>query len=895
MRLRNLSWLILVLFFCSGATALVYEVVWSKFLSQMIGSTIYAQTVVLAAFMGGLAIGNRLFGRLADRLRQPVVMYGVLEIAIGVYALLFPALDRFADSIFIRVGSSISEKTALLLVLKAVLSAGLLLGPTILMGGTLPLMASWLQRFTNEPGRISARFYSVNSLGAVAGSGLAGFLLVSHYGMLKTLSIAAVGNLAIGSIAILLSVRGWLGQARTEEKVAAAGPAIAASMTLRLAGLMVALTGGVSMGLEVLASRSLAMIFGSSLQSFAIVLMGFILGIGLGSAWIASQNRRIRSSEGTMVLLLCVAAGWVALLVFNIEGWVAFYRIARTGLGRTDIGYVYNLLLNSGISLVIFGLPAACIGAVLPLMIRVVSREGGPLGEHVGALLTWNTLGAVFGVLFTGFVLMPLVGLRNAFGVLALVLALIGMMIALRQRLHLAAAGALAVGLFACSLFLFGNEGWQDVISSGAFRVSETKFDPQEMARRKEETKIIFYEDAADATVAVEQTDVSLVMTINGKPDASSHIHDIPTQRLLSHLPLLTKPGAKDVFILGLGSGLTVDAALAHPIDKLVLAENCDPVIRAAELFNSWNHDAMRDPRVKLWREDGRTVLKLFPQQYDLVITAPSNPWSAGVGSVFSRDFYELAASRLKPGGLMVQWFQMYEMQDDLVRLLLRTFQSVFPNMEVWDATGGDIIMIGSRDPWVSGPDQFRHGFQHERVRNDLWTLDIRSPEALMARQLASQRTGPMIPGPGRIQTDMAPILEYSAPKALFLSQFCDVMQLYDERTFQQLLAPPEKQQLLRSLPESEVQLVFGIFATVNVQLFHAVFGGPRGVGVPCVFQTPRPSPQPSSGNSVYDIAVRYFASGKAAEARELMGKVLGNNPGDLQAAYLLRVFEHTN
>src|SRR5262245_19499021 len=141
MRLRNLSWLILVLFFCSGATALVYEVVWSKFLSQMIGSTIYAQTVVLAAFMGGLAIGNRLFGRLADRLRQPVVMYGVLEIAIGLYALLFPWLDRLADSIFIRVGSSITEKTALLLILKGTLSAGLLLGPTILMGGTLPLMA----------------------------------------------------------------------------------------------------------------------------------------------------------------------------------------------------------------------------------------------------------------------------------------------------------------------------------------------------------------------------------------------------------------------------------------------------------------------------------------------------------------------------------------------------------------------------------------------------------------------------------------------------------------------------------------------------------------------------------------------------------------------------------
>ena len=350
MKSRDWSWLVLGLFFCSGATALVYEVVWSKFLSQMFGSTIYAQTVVLAAFMGGLAIGNRVFGRWAGRLQQPVRAYGYLEITIGIYAFFFPTLDSLAGRIFVGVGSGIAEHSGWLLALKGALSAMLLLGPTILMGGTLPLLAAWLQHFSRDAGRRSARFYSVNSLGAVAGAGIAGFWLVQNLGMISALQMTALVNVMIGTAAILLSQR-FQRQPHTEGTASAAELEVTLPGTLRWAGVIVALTGAVSMGLEVLASRSLAMIFGSSLQSFAVVLMAFILGIGLGSAWIASPRRRERSSEKMIVLLLCVAATWVILLVFNIERWVDFYRIARTGLGRTSIGYLYHELLSAGISL----------------------------------------------------------------------------------------------------------------------------------------------------------------------------------------------------------------------------------------------------------------------------------------------------------------------------------------------------------------------------------------------------------------------------------------------------------------------------------------------------------------------------------------------------------------
>ncbi len=892
--------MILALFFCSGATALIYEVVWSKLLAQMFGSTIYAQTVVLAVFMGGLALGNRLLGIWADRLPNPVRVYGCLEIAVGIYAFLFMTLDGLVNRIFVALGTPIVAHATLLLFLNGVLAAVLLLGPTIMMGGTLPLLAAWLQRFYIDAGRRSARFYSVNSLGAVLGAALAGFYLVQTFGIVATLRIAAIVNVTIGVTAVLLSRYGLAQKPAITESgpapVPGTGPEAAAPGTLRWAGIIVATTGAVSMGFEVLASRSLAMIFGSSLQSFAVVLISFILGIGLGSAWIASPRRHGRSSERLIILLLCIAAVWVTLLVFNIEQWVNFYRMARTGLARTPTGYVYHELLTVVISLVILGLPAAWIGAVLPLMIRAVSHESSPLGQQVGILLTWNTLGAVVGVMLTGFVVMPGVGLRDAFGVLALVLALGALIIALRRFWLAGIAGTLLVCLFTGSLFVISDTNWQYVMSSGVFRIWEAQFDSRLMAWRKKHIDIVFYKDGPDATVSVERVDgiaspPMLGLRTNGKPEAGTRL-DLGTQLLVTDLPILSKPGAKDVFVLGLASGMTAGATLAFPIERLDVAENCDPVIQASGLFTNWNRQVLSDPRTHLWREDARTVLKLRPQQYDVIITEPSNPWFVATGSVFSREYYELAASRLKPGGIMAQWFQIYETKDDIVKLVLRTFNSVFPYVEVWDAGSGDIVILGSKQPWPTGPAVFRKGFAIERVRTDMEMIDIDSPEALMARQLASQQTGFAIADQGPVQSDLFPILEYEAPRAFYLSTGTQVLDPFDERTYQQLLAPVEKREILHSLPASDAQIIFSDFLTVNGQLYGSLFGSLASSGIPCVFQTPAPSPPPGASGTILDQAEQAFSKGDLPEAQRLAALALKQTPGDTMAAYVSRVIE---
>ena len=806
--------MILFLFFCSGATALVYEVVWSKYLSLMFGSTIYAQTVVLAVFMGGLALGNRLIGARSDLLEKPLAAYGSLEIIIGLYAFCFSWIYQGADRLFVAAGSRLIDHSCWLLLLKALLSVGVLLLPTVLMGGTLPLLAAWLQKQSNDPGRWSARFYSTNSLGAVCGACLAGFVLIRTIGLVSTLQMTALANVVIGFIAVGLARQA---AAAPDQRVVAPGEAgvVAAAKTPALGWItiLVALTGGVSMGLEVLASRSLTLIFGASIQAFAIVLMAFILGIGLGSAVVASPRLKRWQGESLIFILVLSAAGIVGVLVLGIEQWVEAYRHALTGLGRTPMGYLFYQSMAAVFSLIILGLPAALLGAVLPLCIRLASGRGKDLGNNVGRLLTWNTLGAVVGVLLTGFILMPGAGLRNAFNLLAVTLCL--GVIAFAWRLRKSAFIGLGV-LFASGLIVScmkGGEGWKYVISSGVFRSRETSVDPNEMRERKKRIKLAFYEDAADATVSVEQVPNAkgpdeLVLRISGKPDASNH-GDLSTQLLLGHLPMLLRPESKSVFAFGLGSGITASAILRHPIEHLTVAENCAPVVRAANLFAPWNHGAITNALTRIRLEDARTVLKLNPETYDAIVSEPSNPWFASVGSVFSREFYQIAAARLKPGGLMVQWFHMYEMHDGIVDLVLRTFQSVFPVMEIWDSNGGDIILVGSDRSWSCSLETLRQGYAREAVRQDLASVGLSTPEALLARQFASQRTAFAIAGSGPLQSDGFPVLEYEAPLAFFIGSVATRIMRFDERTWQSGFASEEKRNALMALGDGPLRAAF--------------------------------------------------------------------------------------
>jgi hypothetical protein len=350
---------------------------------------------------------------------------------------------------------------------------------------------------------------------------------------------------------------------------------------------------------------------------------------------------------------------------------------------------------------------------------------------------------------------------------------------------------------------------------------------------------------------------------------------------------MLAKPGARDAFVFGLGSGITAGALLSYPLDKIVVAENCEPVIRASQYFTNWNHHVLDDPRTRLWHEDARTVLKLNPQLYDVIIAEPSNPWTVGIGSVFSHEFYQIAATRLKPGGIMAQWFHVYEMHDGIVELVLRTFHSVFPHVEIWDSGTGDVILLGSFEPWPTGPQVFRQNFALPGVHADMAQLGIPSPEALLARQLASQRTAFAVTGDGPIQSDLFPVLEYAAPRAFYFGESSQMFRKYDERTCQQLFTPADKLAVLRSLPPEQVQTVFAEYASVNPELTLTVqrLAAAENSPWPCVFNSNSPHasipalPTGDSTNATTLTQAVALVGGTIAQQREaiaLIGSVVG-------------------
>lgn len=851
--------LIIILFFASGATALVYEVAWSKYLGFMFGSTIQAQTVVLAVFMGGLALGNTLLSKCADLLKRPLAAYGLLEVLLGVYGFSFDHLFQLFDGLFISVGSKIIDSPNLLLLWKAFLSTILLGIPTVLMGGTLPLLASWLSHHSSDPKRMSARFYSINTLGAVAGTTIAGFFLIQQLGLPETLKTTAFVNIGVGLISMLL---GFRQEVDVSERVLspATDPAAEPSGSLSLwkprsMAVLVMVIGAVSMGLEVLASRTLALIFGGSLQSFALVLIAFILGIGLGASVVSS--RYFSRFKPLNVILFCLmgAAVSLSLLVLSVQEWAVIYSQLKFGLASNPRGYFLDRLVVALISILVLGIPAGLLGSILPMAIRVSSGSVG-LGKQTGVLLTWNTVGAVIGVIVTGFVLMPNLGLPGSFALMAAILGLITFFLATRNRFRgLQAGAAIVVVLTAFTAFVSGDR-WRNVLNSGLFRI-RNEITHQRLESRQRETTVLYHKDAADASVAVERPDKrgnETLLRVNGKADASAY-GDLGTQFLLAHLPFAMRPDSKQVFVFGLGSGITAGALLGHPLQQLTIAENCKPILEAATYFSQWNRGVLTNSRVRLFREDARTVFKLHPQKYDLIVAEPSNPWVAGNASVFSADFYQLALSRLNKGGLMAQWFHVYEMSDSIVFSVIRTFNSVFPYMEIWDSQAGDIILVGSTEPWESNDKIYSSVFARPQPQSDLEALGIHSPVELWARQLASQANAFALAPSGRIQTDHHPFLEYLAPLAFFMGNRAETLGMLDERTMQLPLMSRDKREALEKLPRTSVIKTFSRHSTSNPELaIYLQFLGERQemedfvsfqphLAIPCVFEKEYPVP----------------------------------------------------
>jgi spermidine synthase len=784
-----MGWL-LVCFTCSGMSALIYEVAWVRSLELVFGATTFAVATVLAAFMGGLAFGSYFMGRLAPRLAKfhPLKIYAVMELAIGVLALVIPFLFEFLAPVYQALWQKYHASFAVFSSLRFLLCVLILLAPTSLMGATLPIMSQFVNRDaeTGAGQRRIGLLYTVNTAGAVLGCLAAGFLLFPVAGLQKTQYIAVLLSTSAAVGAYLLAKRtGWAVQTQpASSAVAAAAEATAPAPTRRVAGLLVliyAASGCSAMMYEVSWSRLLVQVLGSSTYAYTIMLATFLFGLALG-AWLGTRYL-LRMAEPLWSAGVCQlgVALTTYLGMFLVEDLSFIYTQLHAWLQPRVPGTMAILFL---ISFGLMILPTLCLGAMFPVAIHGLRPDGARTARVVGWAYSLNTLGAIGGSVAAGFWLLPICGTQQT---LLIGVALNGLMAALafaaartgRLWRYRYVFSGLTVVFVANSLLQ--TPAWEPhMMATGIFRYVRAyhNLDRTAFRERAQRThgEIVFFKEGITCNVVVFRTPTSMSLLVNGKPDASAPPNipqpewalmpqrpgDLPTQILLGQVPLLLAPRRDEVMVIGLGSGVTLGSVLRHEVKSVECVELEDAVVKGSQFFNRYNNRPLADPRVRLVVNDARNHLLVTGKKYDVVISEPSNPWIPGAAALFTREFFELARSRLQPRGVFCQWVQLYEMQPQDFQVILRSLRTVFPHVHIF-RSDVDAILLATTEPLKLDVAETERRLT-PGIREDFAQIGMAGVEDMLGHYwVGGPELYQTIPG-GPINTDDNMFIEFKAP-----------------------------------------------------------------------------------------------------------------------------------
>jgi spermidine synthase len=767
----------------SGGAALVYEVVWLRLLSLVMGSTAYALSAMLTAFLGGLALGAWLAGRATRTRVASLRVYAALELGIALLAGAMPALVDAAAPLFGSAYRALGESLVAYSLAQLAIAGGLLLAPTVLMGATLPVLTAAVVRGSEGLTARVGDLYGANSLGGALGAALSGFLLLPALGMRGTSLLAAGVNVTVALLALVAgrmarapgaqaaapSRRPQPRRARIERVIDDPAPP-----PLAVAGLY-AVSGFATLALQVAWARVVGLSIGSTSYGFAITLSSFILGIALGSVaaarlgWLARRPvRSIAYLHFAIALSAALSIAWLARLPI----WVAAL-FGDAGLSFGEL--VARQLLLVGATILV---PTLAMGALFPLVTQVLHRGAAAPGQAVGSTYAANTWGTIAGSFVAGFVLVPTVGMRATIALSAALSALVGaawFLPALRARRPGAAPHAgLPVALLA--LVAWTAPGWdRAILTSGPYLYGRTLAarlpaggSTAEIAGAwaRAQGELVDYREGASGVVSLRRRGQKLSLQVGGKSDAYSYAS---TQNLIAHLPLVLHGAARDALVIGLGSGNTLGSALSHDVQRVDAVEISPEVLDfARRYFTPYNGGALDDPRARVLVGDGRNHLRHSGQSYDVIISQPSNPWISGSAALFTRDFFQEVSAHLRPGGVACAWFLITDEEADTLRSILRTFSDVFERAFLFESLVlGEYVLIGTRGPgrW-SGPELARR-LEGTRAGADLSRLG-----ALGAPELA----GLLVLGPdgvrryaesGALNTDDNAWIEFVGPRSI--------------------------------------------------------------------------------------------------------------------------------
>jgi spermidine synthase len=694
----------LVLTVLTGFTGLVYEVAWQKVLATLLGSHSEAAAAVLALFLGGLAAGYAAFGALTRRLsRNPerapplLVLYGAVEIAIGLYAFLFPALFRGVQALSFAIPSG-GEGSAF--ALDVALSALLIGPPSVLMGATIPVLTQALSRSLADATRFHAVVYACNTAGAFAGALAAGFWLVPALGLVGVLRVMGLINLCAGAAFAGL---GWRG--RNASRASTPAAASAPCQGFARWAFVSLLVGFAMMSVQTVLIRLGGLALGPSQFTFSMVVAVFVLCIALGSFGVAALPRvpRWLLTADLWALVLLLGA-----LHLGLDATPHRAHVLRSLFASQPEGFLPFYGAAFVAALVVLAPAILLSGAALPLLFHALRREVGDLGHVAGRLYGWNTLGSLLGALLGGYALLFWLDLDQVFA-LAVVAVAVAAATASEAPRRFGRLGAPAVAVAASLAVVAVLPPWSaERLSSGLFRERSAipgTFDGADalLAARTPRRQVVFYRDDPIASVAVHEFrdggSVDRGIVTNGKPDSLVR-GEYPTTGLIGILPALLAEKAERSFVVGYGTGVTAaELARVEGMREVVVAEISPGVVEAAPLFDFGNGDASRDERIRIVRADAYRALQRAQGRFDVIASEPSNPWVTGVEMLFSREFLLAARDRLNPGGAYGQWFHLYGTDSETVAMVMRTFASVFDHVSVWYTMTADVLLVGVTDP----------------------------------------------------------------------------------------------------------------------------------------------------------------------------------------------------
>jgi predicted membrane-bound spermidine synthase len=764
---RNVQ-LLFALFTLSGFTGLIYESIWSHYLKLFLGAAAFSQSFVLAAFMGGMALGAWIASRATKRIVNLLAIYGWIEAGIGLAALVFHEVfvwltQASLDHVIPALGSPLTVE-----IYKYTLCGLLIVPQTVLLGMTFPLMSgAVIRRSPEASGHHLAMLYFTNSIGAAAGALAAAFLLLGWIGMPGTMRAAGVLNLALAAAVLALA---RAGEPQPPAAVPAAGATPASAYLVRLFLAAAFVTGLASFVYEIAWIRMLSLVLGSSFQAFELMLSAFITGLALGGLWIRRRIDRIADPvrfAGMVQLAMGLAALATIFVYHQTFDWMAW--VLRV-LQRSEEAYPLFNLFSHAIAFAVM-LPATFLaGMTLPLFTHVLLR-GGHGERAIGQIYSANTLGAIAGVLLAVHVLVPEAGMKLALVVGAAADILLGAWLlrysqAAFRRVH--AFTALIVGMLAATATARAGVLDPDRLSSGVFRYGRATH---------ADSQVFFYRDGKTASVAVRRhANNSVGIITNGKPDAAIQMDpdgqptgDEYTMVVAAALPLLMKPDATRYANIGFGSGLTAEALLSHSGPREVDTVEIEPaMVSGARSFIPRVIRPYRDARSNIVIEDAKSFFARHSKRYDVIISEPSNPWVNGVANLFTTEWYRDVKRYLAPGGLLVQWLQTYEFNDRLLGSILAALGENFADYEIYEMNGLDLIVVAVAEGRVPRPGPLP--VKEAAFMDQLKRLGITRAEEIAALSVGTKREiAPLFaPLAAPVNSDYRPFVQLEAPRARF-------------------------------------------------------------------------------------------------------------------------------